>query len=98
LVIRCLFDPNLVQVPNVDSPITGRRREDGGVVWRPRETQDLVGMGLKCVHAGCWFTQIVETNCLMIFNEFMMGKIENPANLVRASCDDEPLLRGVVSN
>ena len=64
LVIGCLFDPDLVQVPNVDSPVTRRRRKDRSVVWRPCETQDLFGMGLKCVNTGCWFTEVVETDRL----------------------------------
>ena len=64
LVIRCLFDPNLVQVPNIDSSVARRRRKDGGVVWRPCEAQDFVGMGLECVYPGCWFTQVMEANRL----------------------------------
>ena len=67
LVIGCLLDPNLVQVPNVNSPVTRRRRKDCGIVWRPREAQDFISMGLKCVNTRCWFTEVVETNRLEVF-------------------------------
>ena len=66
LIIRRLFNSDLVQVPNINPSITRRRRKDGGVVGRPRETQDFIGMGLKCVNLGCRFTQIVEANRLEV--------------------------------
>jgi hypothetical protein len=99
LVIGCLFDPNLVQVPNVDPSVTRRRREDRGVVRRPREAQDFVGMGLERMNPGCWFTEVVETNrldasCLRA----EMKWTEKSTNLVRTSRDDKPLLYGVVSD
>ena len=67
LVIRCLFNANLIQIPNVDPSVTRRRHEDGGVMWRPGEAQDLISVGLECVNASCWFTKVVETNRLEVF-------------------------------
>ena len=67
-------------------------------MWRPREAQDFVGMGLECVNTGCWFTQVVETNRLDSLARVRMKGVENSTNLVCASRDEKPLLGGVVSD
>lgn len=100
LIIRRLFDSDLVQVPNVNPSITRSRCEDGGVVWGPGETQDFVCVGLECMNLGCWFTQIVEANrlrVLVLTQTGLMG-IFNLTDLVCTPRDDKPLLRGVVSH
>jgi hypothetical protein len=67
-------------------------------MWRPREAQDFVGMGLECVDTGCWFTQVVETNRLDSLARVGIKGVENSTNLVCASRDEKPLLGGVVSD
>ena len=98
LIIGRLFDPDLIQIPNVDSSVTRSRRKDRGIVWRPRETQDFIGMGLECVNTGRWFTEVVETNRLEVPSESGTKWTEKLTNLVRTSRDDKPFLYGVISD
>jgi hypothetical protein len=49
LIVWCLFDANLREVPHINAAIARRRRENGGTMWGPREVQHFIRMCLERV-------------------------------------------------
>ena len=64
LVLRCLLDADLGEVPDVDPPVARGGGEDGWVVRGPREVENLIRVALECVQLLCGCAQIVQNDCL----------------------------------
>lgn len=51
LIVGCLLDANLREIPNVDTSVTSSGCENGWVVGRPSHVEDLVGVSLESMQS-----------------------------------------------